>query len=65
MFLIEYAKDNYINGELIDWIKVHGNRVSFSLAGSDNETFTVDLECKRSFLNHLQALNDNASNIER
>jgi len=60
MFLIEYEKERYINAELIDWIDSSNDRLKFTLSSSDQTMFTVGDDCRELFVNHLNALSQNA-----
>lgn len=63
MFLIEYRKGQFINGETLQWVSLEDG-VKFSGIGDTESVFTVAPEYERSFLNNLQALNDNFTNVE-
>ena len=63
MFLIEYRKGQFINGETVQWIIV-GEVVKFSVLGDTESVFSVESGYEHLFLNHLQALNGNIANIE-
>ena len=66
MFLIEYEENKYINGEKIDWLWLNKAKdiVEFTCTGDNESCFIVKGEFKKTFINHLQALNNNISNIE-
>ena len=64
MFLIEFQKDEFINGEIIDFVDLTNNRVTFTFTFSNGRLYTVDKELESAFLNHMQALNDNITNIQ-
>ena len=63
MFLIEYRKGQFINGETLQWVSLEGG-VKFSGVGDAECVFTVAPEYEGTFLNHLQALNDNITDIK-
>ena len=63
MFLIEYRKGQFINGETVQWVIV-GEVVKFSVLGDTESAFSVESGYEDTFLNHLQRLNGNIVNIE-
>ena len=57
MFLIEYDKGLYINGELVDWMQVNSvGKVSVTLSGDTETIDTVNPDCAATFVNNMQAL---------
>lgn len=65
MFLIEFSKGNFINGDDINYVSIDENSIRFTLKGELREgTCKVDPEFKASFVNNLQAFNQNISNVE-
>jgi hypothetical protein len=64
MFLIEYEKGRFINGESIDALSFRDNGIEFWLKNEGNASFYVENDLADTFLNHLQALNDNILNIQ-
>lgn len=57
MFLIEYDKGLYINGELVDWLHVSPvGKVSVTLSGDIETVYKVSPECASTFVNNMQAL---------
>lgn len=61
MFLIEFRKGQFIDGKTIQWLCVDGV-VKFSVLG-DASVWNVDPEYEATFINNLQAINDNV-NVE-
>lgn len=62
MYLIKYSDESYINGELIEWVGVTADgNVKFEV---DGELYRVYDKHRNTFLNHLQGLNTNISNVE-
>jgi hypothetical protein len=64
MFLIEYAKGQFVNGETIQWVSVRCKKVVFGVVGEPEGEWNVDIDFTDAFLNHLQALNDNISSVQ-
>lgn len=64
MYLIEFQKGEFINGERIDWVCVGNKSVQFTISGDAGSLFKVDEELQSVFVNNLQALNGNVSNIQ-
>tara|TARA_Y100001937_G_C7084518_1_gene314666 strand:- start:430 stop:660 length:231 start_codon:yes stop_codon:yes gene_type:complete len=65
MFLIEYAKGHFINGDSIISLHINEKRGVRFYAGVDTENeFQVEEGYEGTFLNNLQAINSNISNIE-
>ncbi|MBL4575592.1 MAG: hypothetical protein JKY51_05790 [Opitutaceae bacterium] len=64
MFLIEYTDGNFVNGEDVQWISIKAKKIQFTTRGDTENAFTVSEPMQASFLNNLQALNSNISNIE-
>ena len=62
MFLIQYSDESFVDGEKIEWLKV-GSTPRFRLYGSSME-YVIDEDWIETFLNNLQAINNNISNIE-
>ena len=60
MFLIEYRKGAFIDGEQVNWIEISLGMIGFTINGSDVE-FSVDERLQRTFINNLQVLNQNGS----
>ena len=63
MFLIEYMKGRFVNGEDIVWISVD-NGVKFSVTASAEASHNVSQECEEAFLRKLQAYNNGYSDVE-
>lgn len=64
MFLIEYDNGLFVDGSDIQWISVSNGGARFTLKGETGSVFTVGAEHCKTFFNHLQALNNNITNIE-
>lgn len=64
MFLIEYDNGLFVNGIDIQWVSINNRGASFTLKGDTGSAFVVGAEHCKTFFNHLQALNDNITNIE-
>jgi len=60
MFLIEYVKGYFIDGDDIQWLKVGQSEVLFILKSDGENQMNVDNEFQSSFVNNLQAINANA-----
>ena len=60
MFLIEFSEGEYIDGTSINWIKLNENKIMFSTQ-FEATIYTVSGPIMYSFLNSLDALNDNAT----
>jgi hypothetical protein len=63
MFLIEFSKDTYINAETINWLSLDNELVRFTCAGESDKVYFVDKGIEGLFLNHLQVLNDNITDV--
>ena len=64
MWLIEYRKEQFVNADLISELYKANGMIYFCLSSVKKE-FEVCPEYQDGFLNHLQALNKNISNVER
>lgn len=65
MFLIEYGKGHFINGDCIISLHINEKRGVCFYAGVDTENeFKVEEGYEGTFLNNLQAINSNLNNIE-
>ncbi|MBB66882.1 MAG: hypothetical protein CMP19_05050 [Rickettsiales bacterium] len=65
MFLIEYAEGHFINGDRITSLHINAKRGVAFYAGENNESeFQVEEGYEGTFLNNLQAINRNISDIE-
>lgn len=58
MFLIEYKKGKFLDGERVETIHIHKNSVEVWLTGSEC-IFDVEKGYEDLFLNHLGALDEN------
>lgn len=66
MFLLEYAKGQFINANQIQWISVRiAGKVVFSVLGDPEGEFTVDDDFQYTFLNHLQCFNTNITDLAK
>ena len=65
LFLIEYSNGCFINGLKVDWVKVSPESVSCTLVGDEEHLIEVDKDYQRTFVNNLQAINDNISSVEK
>lgn len=65
MFLIEYERGKFVNGSIINWINIRNNTVNFTVTGDGESTFAVNPCYQKQFVNNLQAINSNISNIEK
>ena len=61
MFLIEFTKDQFIDAEIINYVGLHNNKVTFTFVGESERAYTVDKNMEVKFLDHLQILNLNMS----
>ena len=64
MFLIEYDKGLFVNGEEIIHVNLNAGRITFSLGSYGDNEFVVGENHREIFRNHLQELNDNITGIE-
>ena len=64
MFLIEFSKDEYIDGERINYIGLANKKVIFTITGESLNIYTVDKPVERSFLSQVQSLNKGHTNLE-
>lgn len=58
MFLIEFRKGQFIDGETIQWLSLEKD-IKFSVVGDTKSVFTVAQEYERTFINNLQAIHGN------
>lgn len=65
MFLIEYKKGCFINGELIDWIRVSKESIDVTVTTDNENEYKVEGEFIGQFLNNLQAIDGNLSSLEK
>jgi hypothetical protein len=63
MFLIEIAKGQFIDAERIDYIDLSKD-IRFTLAGESEGCYVVEKNYTSTFMNNLQALNQNIVNVE-
>jgi len=56
MFLIEFRKGQFIDGETIQWLSLEKG-IKFSVVGDTESVHTVAQEYERTFINNLQAFN--------
>jgi hypothetical protein len=63
MHLIEYAEGSFVNTEKIELLSITEYGVRFIIGSSTNYE-SVSKEFRSSFVNHLQAINTNTTNIE-
>ena len=65
MFLIEYSKNKFINGERVDWIGIDESAiVSFTIEGDSESEFFTDTNLSKQFLNNMQAIDHNNCLLE-
>jgi hypothetical protein len=64
MFLIQITEDMFIDAEKIESIHISANTITLTLASGNGSFCSVDYNFQGRFLNHLQALNQNITNIE-
>lgn len=64
MFLLERTKGMFINADDIQSLMVGNKSVVVTLKSDPSNRVCVDYEFQRSFLNHLQDLNGNITNVE-
>jgi hypothetical protein len=64
MFLIECGKGCFVDGEDIQWVRVKESEVLFILKSDSQTQMKVDSEFQSSFVNNLQAINDNIASVE-
>ncbi len=63
MFLIEYRKDKFVNGDLIDWVEIINHGIKFTVQTDQENIYDVDSEFKNIFINHLNMINSNISKL--
>ena len=61
MFLIENEQGSFIDAEKIDTINVKGEKITFSVVGDNENSYAVSKDHEESFLNQLNALNNNVA----
>jgi hypothetical protein len=59
MFLIENEKGSFIDAEKIDTINVNGGKITFSVVGDSENSYSVSKAYEEVFLKHLKTLNNN------
>lgn len=64
MWLIEWRKGNFVNAERIVNIHISSDGVVLFWLEGDSDQYNVAPEFTETFLNNLQALNNNMQNIE-
>lgn len=64
MFLIEISSGCFVDGEDLQWIKVEKDKIAFILKSDCETSMTVDKDYQSAFVNNLQAINQNISNVE-
>lgn len=64
MFLIQYRKGEFIDGNDIQWVKVTKGKVSFVLKSQPEDLMEVEQVYASSFVNNLQAINTNIDSVE-
>jgi|TARA_R110000824_G_scaffold192484_3_gene374690 hypothetical protein len=64
MFLIEIAKGQFIDAEKIDYIDLSKD-VRFTLSGEIEGCYVVEKNYRSTFVNNLQALNQNIVSVEK
>ena len=62
MFLIEYDKNKFVDGEELNWISIQATKIQFTLRGSD-DIYLVDKWLQQTFVNNLKTIHGNM-NIE-
>lgn len=63
MFIIEYMKGRFVNGDNLVWVSVD-NGVTFSVTASAETLHSVSTECEEGFLRKLQTYNNGSVDIE-
>lgn len=64
MFLIEYQKGHFVNANYIEMVRYMADGIVAFSTNSDDSVVVVDRAFAGKFINRLQALNGNISNIE-
>lgn len=64
MFLIEFEEGKYIDGEKLDYIGLSGSRIQFTLSGDTETLYKVNNGLAGTFVNDLQAIDNNRSGLE-
>jgi len=64
MFLIEFSKDEYIDGERINYIGLANKKVIFTIAGESENIYTVHKPIEQSFLSQVQLLSEGHTNLK-
>jgi hypothetical protein len=64
MHLIEYAEGSFVNAEKIELLSITEYGVRFIVDQSTSYE-SVSKEFRSSFVNHIQAINTNITNIEK
>jgi hypothetical protein len=63
MFLIEFSEGQFIDAERINYVWITSRRVKFSISSDNDTLFIVDEVNEKLFLNQLQALNTNITDV--
>lgn len=63
MFLIEFSKGRFIDGERIDFLSLKGGKITFTLQGDTENLYEVDSVSTDGFINHLQVINSNIDSV--
>jgi hypothetical protein len=63
MFLIEFSEGQFIDGERINYVWITNSKVKFSISGDNETLFIVDKVNEKPFLNQLQVLNANITDV--
>jgi hypothetical protein len=65
MFLVQINKNEFVDAERIDWINISKDKITFTCVGSEDHILMVHGEYMSIFLNNVQALDNNATDIQR
>ena len=63
-FFIEYEEGRFIDAKRINYLSTTNGVIKFTLTYEPRLGFTVAKSQEKTFLNHLQSINDNIVNLE-
>ena len=63
-FFIEYEEGRFIDAKRINYLSTTNGVIKFTLTNEPRLEFIVAKSQEKTFLNHLQAINDNIVNLE-
>ena len=64
LFLIQYDKGLFIDGNDIQWLKIEPNKIIFILKSDPDHKMLVGAAYQEIFVNNLEGINDNIDSTE-